>query len=71
LLPKLRPASTVKQKGGVPKGAAKFGGETSRSEMAEAICRSQQIGALLPMSSSQLRAPLNYGSIKFTMKKTQ
>jgi hypothetical protein len=60
MLPDLRPASILKQKGGVPKGAAKFGGETSRSKMAEAICRSQQIGTYLLVSSSQLRALLNY-----------
>ena len=32
------------QKGGAPKDAAKFGGETSRSGMAGAIRRTQEIG---------------------------
>jgi hypothetical protein len=42
--------------GGTPKGTAKFGGETSRSEMAGAICRTREIGPNPIKSSSHLRA---------------
>jgi hypothetical protein len=38
------PALRGQQKGGAPKDAAKFGGETSRSGMAGAIRRAQDIG---------------------------